>query len=55
MTTLILSIAIFLFMFTAMMVGVFFGRTPIQGSCGGLGNKCSSCSRPCNKKNKGLS
>ncbi|MDW3094933.1 MAG: DUF539 domain-containing protein [Gammaproteobacteria bacterium] len=52
MTTLLFSLAIFLFMFTVMMVGVLFGRLPIQGSCGGLGNKCSSCSKPCAKKNK---
>jgi hypothetical protein len=52
MTTLFFTIAIFLLMVTAMMVGILFGRMPIQGSCGGIGNKCSSCSKPCSKKNK---
>ncbi|MFK7794235.1 MAG: DUF539 domain-containing protein [Gammaproteobacteria bacterium] len=55
MTTLLFTIGIFLFMFTAMMVGILFGRMPIQGSCGGIGNKCSSCSKSCSKKIKGQS
>ncbi|MFK8027709.1 MAG: (Na+)-NQR maturation NqrM [Gammaproteobacteria bacterium] len=54
MTTLFLTLIIFIIMFTAMMVGIIFGRMPIQGSCGGLGNKCSSCSKPCSKKSKEL-
>lgn len=54
MTTIILSITIFLIVFIAMMVGVIFGRTPIQGSCGGIGNQCGSCSKPCKSKEREL-
>lgn len=52
MATLLLTVAVFFIMFSAMMVGVLFGRRPIQGSCGGIGSKCSSCNKPCNKKNR---
>ncbi|MFW5815878.1 MAG: (Na+)-NQR maturation NqrM [Wenzhouxiangella sp.] len=37
LTTLILSAAVMLALFVAMMVGVLMGRAPIKGSCGGLG------------------
>ncbi|MEE4296691.1 MAG: hypothetical protein V2J20_08760 [Wenzhouxiangella sp.] len=37
LTTLILSAAVMLVLFIAMMVGVLMGREPIKGSCGGIG------------------
>ena len=53
MMILLLTLSIFLLVFTAMMLGVLFGRQPIKGSCGGIGAKCASCERPCSKSNKG--
>ncbi len=48
MATIILSIAIFLLSVCGLAVGLFFGRAPIKGSCGGLacGNDtgCNVCS-----------
>ena len=52
MATLLFTIAVFGLFFIAMSAGILMGRKPIQGSCGGLNNKCSSCTRPC-KKNRG--
>ena len=49
MTTWLLSVILFLVIFLAMSIGVIHGRMPIKGSCGGIGNKCAACSRPCQK------
>lgn len=46
LTTLILSAAVMLALFVAMMVGVLMGREPIKGSCGGIGGQ-GSC--PCGR------
>ena len=53
----IMAMAVF-----GMAIGVVFGRSPIAGSCGGLGavdgsGRCQSCSRPCRsarRSQKGL-
>ena len=49
MGTFVLSFLVLALAVAGMSVGVLFGRAPIRGSCGGLGNggSCSSCSRPC--------
>jgi hypothetical protein len=48
MATIILSIVIVLLSAGGLAVGLFFGRAPIKGSCGGLscGNDtgCDACS-----------
>lgn len=36
MTTILLSIGLFLLLFAAMAVGIMLGREPIKGSCGGM-------------------
>lgn len=36
MTTVLLSIGLFLLLFAAMAVGIMLGREPIKGSCGGM-------------------
>ena len=49
-----ISFVIFFVVAVGMAVGVMFGRRPISGSCGGLGNKqgadgkssCSLCENP---------
>ena len=52
LTTLILSAAVMLVLFIAMMVGVLMGREPIKGSCGGIGGECPCGRTPgrCGKK-----
>lgn len=50
----LISFGIFFVVAVGMAVGVMFGRRPISGSCGGLGNKtdsegrtsCSLCENP---------
>lgn len=50
----IISFIIFFVVSMGMAIGVMFGRKPISGSCGGLGNKkdadgntsCSLCQNP---------
>ncbi|MBT8117975.1 MAG: hypothetical protein KJO66_09090 [Gammaproteobacteria bacterium] len=40
----------FIFMLVAVLglsLGVLLGRRPIQGSCGGIGGRCGTCSRSC--------
>ena len=36
MTTIFITFSILLIIFLVMSIGVFFGRKPIAGSCGGL-------------------
>lgn len=36
MSTVLITFSILLLIFTAMSIGVVFGRKPIAGSCGGL-------------------
>ncbi|MEM1230483.1 MAG: (Na+)-NQR maturation NqrM [Pseudomonadota bacterium] len=48
MTTIFLAFGIMLVLVAAMAVGVMFGRKPISGSCGGLGQlgidaECEIC------------
>lgn len=48
MTTLLLAFLLMLVLLGAMAVGVIFGRKPISGSCGGLGQlgvdaECEIC------------
>ena len=50
----VLSFVVFFVVSMGMAIGVMFGRNPISGSCGGLGNKkdadgntaCSLCQNP---------
>ena len=50
----VISFAVFFVVSMGMAIGVMFGRKPISGSCGGLGNKkdpdggssCSLCQNP---------
>ena len=44
----------FILMFGGMALGVVFANKPISGSCGGLGNKCAACNKPCAKKAKSI-
>lgn len=48
MATLILATLLFLIATAGMAVGLFFGRRPPQGSCGGLG--CDACGRRCTRR-----
>ncbi|MFZ1481473.1 MAG: (Na+)-NQR maturation NqrM [Paracoccaceae bacterium] len=47
MTTFLLALCIVLLAFAGLSLGVFFGRAPIKGSCGGLacipGADCAAC------------
>ena len=55
MTTLVLAFLVMMLMVVAMAIGLFFGRGPIKGSCGGMSAKnaqgeCAICGRsdsPC--------
>lgn len=47
MTVLLLSFAIMLLAVLGLSLGVLLGRRPIQGSCGGIGGRCDTCSRGC--------
>jgi hypothetical protein len=38
MTTILLTVTIFMLAVLALAVGVFFNRNPLKGSCGGCGN-----------------
>ncbi|MEJ2017613.1 MAG: (Na+)-NQR maturation NqrM [Maritimibacter sp.] len=50
----LLVLAMFLIAASAMALGVFFGRKPIQGSCGGMdcikGYDCEACPNRQNKE-----
>jgi len=46
MTTLLLTFLILLLAIGGLAIGVFFGRSPLKGSCGGLacaGFDCATC------------
>lgn len=47
MLTFVISLALFLVAFAGLAAGLFFGREPISGSCGGLACRaeghCSAC------------
>jgi hypothetical protein len=48
MSTMIASFVLILLAVAAMAVGVLFGRTPIRGSCGGVGGGgCAACTGRC--------
>ena len=48
--TMILSFLVMALVIAAMGIGVFAGRKPIKGSCGGLnGGGCEICSGKCRK------
>lgn len=54
MTTVILSIVIFAVVVAGMAIGVFFGRKPMKGSCGGMSalgmdTACDICGGDANK------
>ena len=48
--TLLLSFLITLLAVLGLSLGVLMGRQPIRGSCGGIGDQCSTCSRGCQKQ-----
>jgi hypothetical protein len=44
METLLISAAIFSVLFALLGIGLFFGKSAIKGSCGGvMGEKCQVC------------
>lgn len=45
MTVLFISFAVIVLAVVAMSIGVLAGRSPIRGSCGGVGGCCGACSR----------
>lgn len=48
MQTLLLTFCLIMLSIAGLAVGIFFGRTPIKGSCGGLActdGGCGACSR----------
>ena len=47
---LIAVFVIFILFIIGMAIGVFFGRKPIQGSCGGLGKVMGKSCPHCNNK-----
>ena len=47
MMVLLLSFAVMLVAVLGLSLGVLLGRRPIQGSCGGIGGRCGTCSRSC--------
>lgn len=51
MATFILSFVLLALAITGMAAGVLLGRSPIKGSCGGLGSSsCSACTRTCSTR-----
>ena len=59
MATFFLALALFLAAFSAMALGVMFGRRRIEGSCGGLNHipgvesDCGgTCRRPCPRRRR---
>lgn len=50
MSTLAATLVVFILAFAGMSAGVILGRSAIKGSCGGVGARCGSCRRPCDKK-----
>lgn len=47
MMVLLLSFTFMLVAVLGLSLGVLLGRRPIQGSCGGIGGRCGTCSRGC--------
>ena len=47
MMVLLLSFTVMLVAVLGLSLGVLLGRRPIQGSCGGIGGRCGTCSRSC--------
>ena len=47
MMVLLLSFTFMLVAVLGLSLGVLLGRRPIQGSCGGIGGHCGTCSRSC--------
>ncbi|UHD46467.1 hypothetical protein LUX29_04410 [Aureimonas altamirensis] len=47
MQTVLLALLVLVLSVGALALGLFFGRAPIKGSCGGIacGNACGSCER----------
>jgi len=50
--TLLLSFLVMLLAVLGMCLGVLLGRRPIQGSCGGVGGRCGTCSNACHKHDR---
>lgn len=54
MTTFVLAFVLVSLAVLGMAAGVLLGRSPIAGSCGGLGNgaACAACTRPCARRRR---
>ena len=53
MMVLLLSFTFMLVAVLGLSLGVLLGRRPIQGSCGGIGGRCGTCSRRCHAQGEG--
>lgn len=57
MLTFLLTLVIISLAVLGMAAGVLLGRSPIAGSCGGMGRlgiECGVCEKPCAKKRRAL-
>lgn len=57
MVIFLLSFVIIALALLGMAIGVLYGRAPIAGSCGGLGQmglECEVCETPCAEKRRAL-
>lgn len=50
----LISFVVMMLAFLGLSAGVLLGRSPIRGSCGGLGTGSCVCTEPCEKRKQAM-